>query len=427
MTINLTTTTRPERPVTVPLERLVGNATGLVNEVSFRRAPREHAGTVLVRLGSTAVDASGDTSDDYNAMGKGSDRASALCGALGEFTERYAANHHRPPDDGVFVGSYDELVATGRDVVPFDPLARYTGAQFDQFERDDRIRWLRGRQLDTGAETFVPEGLVHATSTDYFYSSSNGWACHETTAAALTASVLELVERDAVMRSWFRGESPDRLAVDLPAAFPEIDSFERAAGEVDLLRLSTPTPLHAVAATFRSETVPAFLMTASADRTLRGATRDAVTELSQGVQHYKSTLAFEERDLRSIEPGDPSVPLGRNVEYYLQPANGDPLEQLFEGNRVAVDLAATDDRPAEATRSAESDRRRFRAVRDAVVEAGGTPVGIDVTTPDIATTGLVVTAAVVPELVSLCKPGVPPENHPAFGGTDLVDAYHPLG
>lgn len=420
--------------MTVPLERLVGNATGLVDEVSFRRSPREHAGTVLVRLGATAVDAPSDDGDsnDYNAMGKGSDRTSALCGALGEFTERYAANHYRPADDddAVFVGSYEELVADDRGVVPFRPLVRYVGDQFDRFERDDHVRWLRGRHLDTGAETFVPEGLVHATSTDYFYSSSNGWACHETTAAALASSLLELVERDAVVRTWFRGESPDRLVVDLPAAFPEIDTFERAGGEIDLLRLSTPTSLHAVAATFRADSVPAFLMTASADRTLRAAVRDAVTELSQGVQHYKSTLAFDERSLRAVEPDDPSVPLGRNVEYYLQPENADPLARLFEGERLRVELDGDDrDPPASGDDRAHPTmpERRFRAVRDAVVEAGGTPVGVDVTTPDVATTGLVVTAAVVPELLPLCKPGVPPETHPAFDGVELVDAYHPLG
>lgn len=408
----------------MPLERLVGEATGLVDGVSLRASPRERAGTVLARLGDTAVEPpDGDGRGfDYNAMGKGPDREAALRSVLGEFAERYAAHAHDPADDETVVGSHDDLVAAGHETVPFRPLVRYDGGVFDRFGRDDRTRWLRGHTLADGTPTFVPAGLVYATETNYFHASSNGWACHETTAAALASSLLELVERDAVVRSWFLGRSPDRLAVDLPAAFPELDTFDRAAGDVTLLALAGPTSLSTVAAAYRGDgdRPPAFLLTASAATTRRRAVRDAVTELSQAVQHYESVLALDDRSLPSVDPTDPDLRLGRNVEHYLQSGDAGPTERFLDGDRRAVDLGDGGGGPATAD-------ARFRTVRDALVEAGTTPVGVDLTTPDLATTGLVVTGAVVPELVPLCRPAVPPSEHPVFSDERLVDACHPLG
>lgn len=84
------------------------------------------------------------------------------------------------------------------------------GMKYARFEKDKRYYWLEGTLLATRRPVFLPADFI---GIDYDLGrhnnlgplKSSGAAAHETFNKALTNSCLELLERDVVSRTWFKG------------------------------------------------------------------------------------------------------------------------------------------------------------------------------------------------------------------------------
>ena len=55
-----------------------------------------------------------------------------------------------------------------------------------------------------------------------------------------------------------------------------------------------------------------------------------------------------------------------------------------------------------------------------------TPIGFDLTTPDVQELGMSVVKVYIPELVSLSRPSYPPRRHPRFENDELKERAHPF-
>lgn len=417
-------------------DRLVGSKTGLVNELRFKNPQRGREHTVLATVETASMTRTLpqplEQDTDFASAGNGRTVDRTRLSTLGEFAERYCA-HWLPSDDdeAVVTGTYSDVERAGNPI-PFEYLRRYRPEQLRDLDRSafaegTTTRWVAGRDLRSGRTVHVPEELVYIRSEKrHFYSSSNGSACGDTLGDAVVGGIHEAVERDAVMRAWFLGETPTRLALD---SYPEVaayrDAIADARSTVTVVEFDAPGDFHAVGATYVNDrdAMPKFLFCADAALCLRSAVEGALSELAQALDIVTSALAFRDaEDLARIEhritEEKPALELGDNVMYYLYPEHFEDVAPLLDG--------ATETATAEP-RSFETGRAELRECLDAFGDREVTPVAFDVTTRDVRELGWSVASVVVPELVPFCRPGIPPARHPVLADHELRDACHPLG
>lgn len=406
-------------------DQLLGNHSGLINRISVVQNPRAHTESAVAVVDACSmqsllpVDVPYDT--DFSAMGKGATVDEAIASAAGEFAERYCA--FWPPADARRA-SYAALDASEIRVPDFENLALYADDQLDgtgqsRLTQEAEMRWVEGRDLSDGSAVAVPAGRVYMTSLEpYFYTTSNGLACERTLAAAVTGGIYETVERDAIMRSWFREEPPVRVRLDEWSDLAERrDAAETVDTSVRLLEFGSDLPFHVVGALFLDERDrrPKALLAGGASLDFATAVEDALSELSQGLTLLKEELAFGDAVGEAARASEARLD---NVRHYARPENAEALSMLLDGETVS---------PEYGTVAFETDRAELRACLDALEAGDTTPIAVDVTTKDVREAGLYVTRVVVPELVPLSRPSVPPRRHPRLADVELNDDAHPVG
>lgn len=108
-----------------------------------------------------------------------------------------------------------ENPAAPEEFAPFsDEQYASPGMRYARFEKSKRYYWLKGSRLATQRSVFLP---VDFLGIDYALGNHNnlaplkssGAAAHETFNKALNNSMLELLERDVVARTWFKGAASE--------------------------------------------------------------------------------------------------------------------------------------------------------------------------------------------------------------------------
>lgn len=405
---------------TYTVERLIGERTGLIRRVAFSKTSRDTSDVVIAKLvpkydpedlGITNIQA------DFAAVGKGQTKQEALRSAIGEYVERYCAftglhNVER------LEASYEDLATDDLGVPSFDLLGLYREKQYenaDPLTTTATVPWAVGTDLLSGQKRHLPVWLASAAEeSPHGFTSSNGCAAGQSLGAATYRGLLELVERDALMRAWYTEATPERLLLD---RYPDLQSFrsecEPAHGRIELLSLETPLPFETVGAAFvsRGEGCPKFLLAASSRLRFDDAVVDALEEISQLVRVY--------RRLQLIGKTEPdTLGIGDNGLYYAQPSNFDGVRRLISG----PDVLAPD---SETTVPADSTARLER-VLEGFEAASMSPVAFEATNPEIRETGLRVVNTAVPELVPLSAPTRPTAGHPRLPDDAISCGPHPV-
>ena len=200
---------------------LVDARTGIVRRVVSTAMPTDLPTTLCLAEAYIADTTSWSPwpSDLTCAGGVFWDRSAAEAAALGEAVERYCGNLVRP---ALRVASYLQLRSSGQMAIDPSSLALYSNQQYSlpkfpfvPFTRDLEVRWVQGRDLQTGMSIQVPASLVWLS---YFRgeptleeSRTNaviyaGIAAGPTRDAAEWSALLELLERDAVTLLWVSGD-----------------------------------------------------------------------------------------------------------------------------------------------------------------------------------------------------------------------------
>jgi thiazole/oxazole-forming peptide maturase SagD family component len=208
-----------------------------------------------------------------------------------------------------------------------------------------------------------------------------------------------------------------------PGAFPAVERFLAdtvgpGPPELALLALDSPLDIPCVAAVGYddSDAFPAFVVSAAADFDPGRAMRDAVVEVLQGW-----FFLWRLRLLRwegSVDPDRVVVDFEDNALYYALPDGFEEASFLLDS---PTEVTAFPESP-----SPSNPRETLSAVLDRFEAAGVTPVGFDLTTPDVREVGLVVARVVAPELVDLSPPAALPAAHPAFEGESVTTKPHPF-
>lgn len=409
-----------------PTARLLGSKTGIVRKLLHYLPDRSDPDVFY----STAIEsdlsevAGIDQPGALEAGGTAVDLLGARLRTLGEAAERYCL--YFPDRDGLVEASHAELRDAGRDVIPFEYV--------DVFDHDRvaevglrrvtptmALAWQAGSDLLTGEEVLVPTQQVWLPRIDgrdrWYPTTSNGSACAPSMAGALVGAITERIERDAVMRTWYRQLTPRSVAVDPEGGLGRLVSsrFETDHRRVRFLRFESPVdvPVAGCVAFDRRDRAPKFVIGGAADPSISRALRGALLETAQSWAYLKD-LVVRERD-RSIDP-DGILNLEDNLLYYAFPERFSDVSFLIDGPAASLGEPVGGDRPP---------TDRLATLLAALERADLTPIAVDVTTRDIRQVGLHVARVVIPELLDLALPSLPPVGHPALAGHQLSRKPHP--
>ena len=405
------------------LRRAVSSHTGIVRTLEECLAssaePRLYRATCEVRGGDALL---GSRLDHCAGIGgAGTTRAEAAAAAVGEALERYSASY--VPRERLVVTSARELgdLAVAPERFALFSEAQYTtsGFPFRRFTSETDVAWVEGRALPGGEAAWLPAELVYLGDTALAdgpigYATSSGAACGETGAVTTERGLCELLERDAFMIVWTARLSMPLLDWKAEPALVDLDRrFFAATGlayaAVDLSAFHD---------------VPSVLGVVHAPPGFPGA-------LGVGA----GTAATIERAwLKALSEAFAARSAGAKLEL-LEPcaygANGRGVATFEDHIRYYADerrSAAAGFLDASPARTAAGDIRPLGG--DAVASlcarveaAGSSAYTVDVTSPDVAALGLVVTKAVAPELCALDV------AHGArfLGGRRLYEAAAALG
>lgn len=360
------------------------------------------------------------------------DPEAARLAAIGESLERYCGNRV-PPD--LERASHQGLADAGRPAIDPGTLVLYSERQhrqpdfpFRPFDRDLPVRWAPGRDMATGAAVLVPASLVYLNyhqgshraepATNFLVYA--GIACGASLADAERRALEELLERDAVMLWWLSGAVASRIALaDLPGAAAVVAEMP-AHVHVTLVSVPGAFPVPVVGALLEDRELGVVTLgTACRARTGEAAlkalgealqlhvyaqglvvpTGAMFTAMAAGHLDPRSCKPFraDRRYLDSYRPDlRDATDLAANIQLYLDPRTRPWVERISQ-----APLAP----PSPSLDPPIGDLRG--TYLELLAASGLAAVSVDVTTPDVAATGMHVVRVVVPGLVPNGPTGLP--------------------
>ena len=405
------------------LRRAVSSYTGIVRSLDECLAssaePRLYRATCEVHGGDELV---GSSLHHCSGIGgAGVTRAEAAAAAVGEALERYSASY--VPRERLLVATARELgpaaVAPERFALFSERQHASRGFPFRRFTLDARVAWVEGQTVPGGGAAFLPAELVFLGDASVGqepigYATSSGAACGEARADTLARGICELLERDAFMIAWTARLSLPLLEWSAAPALVDLDrrffaSTGLAYAAVDLSRFhDLPSVLGVVRAPagFPGALGVGAGTAATVERAWFKALAEAFAARSAGAK------------LELLEPGAYG-PHGEGVRtfedhirYYADEARASAAGFLDAG------AART---PVDEVQALTGDLVAALCAR--VVAAGSSVYAVDVTSPDVAALGLVVTKVVAPELCALDVV----QGARFLGGRRLYEATAELG
>ncbi|TYB57258.1 hypothetical protein FXF51_41320 [Nonomuraea sp. PA05] len=349
------------------------------------------------------------------------DVAGARAAAIGESVERYCANWIQP--ELLRKASYAKLRQAGENALAPESIVLFSEAQyaadgfpFVRFDGDLPVHWIAGRSLTHDRPVWVPASLAycnyyvgpyyHEPVTNPLYYS--GVAAGESFDDAVRSGLEEVIERDATMVWW----------AHLPA-LPSLEPTPRLAALFDgtpcqrawLIQLANEFDVPVVAGVVEH--------TSDQILTIGFGCRDTVELAAEKAWAEALTLQEIARDLQNPDGLYwEAVRAGRKTRHFMHEWRADRayLDSFRPDFRDVGDLECQmqvnlDPRAVERVRSwldsgitipassvSTMPDRSLSTYRQRVEQAGYEVIAVDLTTPDVAATGLHVTRTLVPGL-----------------------------
>jgi len=387
--------------LTSPLRRATSSYTGIVrtldeclaapSEPRLYRATCEVAGTTEL-LGSPLAHVAG-------IGGAGTTRAEAACAAVGEALERYSASF--VPREALVVATARELGGSAVDPTRFALFSerQYAGAGFPfrRFTPDTKVAWTAGEALPHGEPVWLPAELVYLGDAGVGerpvgYATSSGAACAEARGEALARGLCELLERDAFMIAWAAQLSLPLLDWTGDARLVELDEryFASTGLEYAAVDLSVFHRLPSVLGVVRAPRgCPGALgVGAGTAPTVERAWFKALAEAFAARAAGVKLALLDDREYGGHGEGVTSF--DDHIRFYAREQRVAPAAFL-DSSAARTSVAGVP----------KLDGNAVSALCERVHAAGSSAYAVDVTSPDVAELGLVVTKVIAPELCAL--------------------------
>jgi ribosomal protein S12 methylthiotransferase accessory factor len=408
------------------LRKFVSPFTGIVHSIDETLgAPDEHR---LVSMSCGLADGRSTVGGpvEEHASSEHVLREAAEAASIGEALERYSAAF--VPSDRLVICSADRLpeaVDPGRFALFSDAQLADPAFPFRPFRRDTVVSWVAGFALPSGKPAYLPAQLAFLAwgrrspaEQQIAYTTSSGLACAATLEEALLAGLLEQIERDAVMLTWYGrlslpllDWSGDAELVRLDARYFAPTGLEYSAVDLSVF-FGVPTVLGVVRGA--RGVLGALGVGAASAPTVAGAWRKALSEAFT-VQRWVRDRALErpedvERPAAEIQSFD-----GHTL-FYAHPDRAGRAAFL-DGSPERRDTR--DVAPLDGSDVLE----RIEAACDRLAQHHVSAFAVDVTSPDVRSAGFHVVRMIAPEL---CQLDVV-ERARFLGGSRLYDAAHEVG
>ena len=196
--------------------------------------------------------------------------------------------------------------------------AKKCGVKF--FTNDLVINWTLGTNYD-GSEIYIPSDLVYYGQKDdenrIYYGNSSGIAAHFDFNEAKRRAVVELIERDAIMRNWFSQESPRRVDEKILPVHVRKRIAHFAKQNRQLIVLQIPSDFGIIfEAVIVGDEYPCFVSGSAA--TIDKASVDSTILKSVQEAEYNLLLALRYPDMAPIDPSGVSTPADHGKVYYFK-------------------------------------------------------------------------------------------------------------
>lgn len=331
--------------------------------------------------------------DDSWGQGAHPDPVLAQLKAVGEALERSCLL--TPADDGSIQARYGDLDGQ---VDPADFYC-YSAAQTDDYDevidgiRGMSFHWTLVRDSATGRAVYVPREFVYLDAANYearpirresvSSGAAIGLAC---TQDAFRRALFELIERDAFMAVWLRGESPKRIGGFSGAIANLLDLLKRYRLDCRLFDLRSDYGVPAVFALTLdfSGVGPAVTSGLSAAENYEAASESAILESIS--YRRQARLNKMSQELPQIQTAAEIVSAETRIAYWSDPARLPELPQ-WTGQDPNVDLGRLGVMPCTAPEALE----RLTSQGCRVMQA-------DITSPRAAAQGFQCVRVIVPEL-----------------------------
>lgn len=256
--------------------------------------------------------------------------------AIAEAYERYASGQCRVDAQG----SVSELDATWldpRDVVPWTNNQYANIRHLEPFDPNCTYQWTKGFRLRDSQDVYVPVELVYYPVSSKrlgrplcYESNSSGVAAHTSASEAIERGLLELVERDAILRSWFTKTIPNKVPTSLlPYHWQRrIEYWQSAGYDVNILNQSRLGVVIANVIITAEAGYPCFISGASA------SLESFDQAVAKAFAEAELTLLYERRQpgrRHRIKPESVSSPTEHGILYYY-PEHYDHVSWLISGN-----------------------------------------------------------------------------------------------
>lgn len=330
------------------------------------------------------------------SAGTSIDPEHALRRAVGEALERYSALNASLPAERA---TLDESGLAGR--LPLCAPDEPCPPSFRSPPHDVPLTQTWALRLATGEQVLVPMALValdfrpEPPEPPVALSISTGLAFHQQLHEALWRGLCEVVERDAVMTTWWlRSRAPEISfsAGDVPASIAErLERLDARGFEARLYDIGTEVAIPTVFCVLRGQRFPKLVVGAATRADPAEACCKALDEVVSMRVALQGPTA---RD--GSGPGDAPTGLVEHARLYAEERDPAAFDFLLRGERAVVPYAVF----AGRRMPAPDDFDALVEIAETFERDDLSVLWADVTSPDVAEHGFVV-RVVVPELVPL--------------------------
>lgn len=385
----------------------------------------------------------------YHLTGYGTYYEEAIIRLVGEAIERYSLMVSQyTMMDRVRYASYNEISGIGK-VIPFEYLDLFSEADFAKLNagkyrglrklsRNDVVGWLKlPSLLRVGEEIWIPVQMLfvgykmnrNVKEIAFSPAFSTGTAAHVSLEHALLNAILELIEIDALMVNWYtKREAPSILIDDMTLVNQYAELFGKKS-KFEILGLDLKVLDNVDAHVFgtvvinRKDERPLITYGAQAHLDpLKGFYRSCMEAVAIAFLGIYGPL-YSPKEYFDSPDGEAHTDLDTNVAFFAHPGDAHMKRALIRNMVKGQKLLST--MPNHASGNIRQDLTRLISQ---LSQASEYAVYLDVTPPEARGKGWYVMRVFIPELLTMCVPGVPYTQHPRFqdfGG--IVNEYpHPL-
>ena len=257
---------------------------------------------------------------------------------------------------------------------------------------------------------------------------STGTAAHRTIPKALLSAIVEYIQIDAFVLSWYTEQKCDRIQIDDPVILNTLEKVglgKNSPYEIVPLYITLPDldlPSVMVILRRKDKKTPAFILGVQGDMNIRNAVLRGIFEAAAIISMVVYNTIYDPKKVIFSNTESAFADLDTNVLYYGTPIHDDVIDDILQkliGKTKPLSFFETNNMSTEL---------QLSYLLNELKKVSKFAVYLDLTPPELYRKNWCVMRTLIPELCGMCFPGFPFKDHPRikqYGG--VVNGYpHPL-